>query len=135
MSYHYRIEPSIVIIGDKLTGLKRHLNLDNNSLFGLSDELSKQGYPTLPEGYSPEEVKEITGESHKPWEWKDGLGVHNVGWTPEHEGTQGIANRFVKFAEFVGYNFEDGEYSITDEYNRVVTIIVANNGCTVIHGK
>lgn len=128
MSYHYSINPSIVILGENLLDLKRHLN--KNSLFGLSDELTGKGYPTLPESFSPDEVAEITGEPTEPWEWVDGLGV-SLGWTSENEGLQGIVSRFTSFTELIEYNLPHGVYVITDDYDRKATIEVTNNGCAV----
>lgn len=128
LSYHYSINPSIVILGENLLDLKRHLN--KYSLFGLSDELTGKGYSTLPESFAPDEVAEITGEPTDSWNWFDGL-VVSLGWTSEREGLQGIVSRFTSFVELIGYNLPHKVYVITDDYDRQATIEVTSTGCVV----
>lgn len=131
MSYHYHIEPSIVIAGDDLSNLKK--KLDEPSLFGLGVAMSKQGYATQEHRYSPSELAELLSKPVEEWKYVDVLVVYNMGWTPEYDGRQGIAERFVQFVEFIGYNMRHGEYTVTDDYDRKVIITVADGECSITY--
>lgn len=127
MSYHYRIEPAITIVGEDLTNLQYALSTKTNA--ETVAKLILNGYYATKENLSPEEVSELTGKPVDGYKWLDAVQVFNMGWTPEREGLQGIADKFAEFAKFTGYNFPHGAYVITDDYDRAVTVTVSNSGC------
>lgn len=127
MSYHYRIEPTITIVGDDLKNLQYALSAKTNT--ETVAKLILNGYYATKENLSPEEVAELTGKPVDGYQWLDAVQVLNMGWTPEREGLQGIAGKFAEFAKFVGYNFPHGEYVITDDYDQTVIVKVSNSGC------
>lgn len=129
MSYHYSIEPSIVIVDTALFHLNRKFN--TYSVMGMSDILSQNGYPTYPESFSPDEISEIVSRPLEPWEYMDGLAVH-VGWTPEYQGLKGIVERFMQFVKFIDYNLPYGDYVITDDYGDKATLRVIDGECSIV---